>query len=187
MTTFREDTAVNTATEKQIQFINRLKRERDLTLTAVSLDSDSPEARSQAARVALDVARDSWRSGTFTVEVASSVIDLLLAAPRPAAEFSTPEIEAGVYETEDNIYRVYHGQQSGRMLVSEVVSYDQKTPLYEYLGSAARFLPADARRLSLEEVGMLGKAFSHCLICGRRLDTPESVDRGLGPVCAKGY
>jgi hypothetical protein len=58
---------------------------------------------------------------------------------------------------------------------------------YHYLGAAARHLPTTARRLSLAEVGAMGKTFDHCLTCGRRLDDPESVDRGIGPVCAKKY
>ena len=58
---------------------------------------------------------------------------------------------------------------------------------YTYLGAASRKLPADAPRLTLDEVGDLGKTFDHCLCCGRRLDDPESVDRGVGPVCARKY
>lgn len=159
------------ATEKQIAFITRLLGERDATGTAY--EGWTPD----------------WSRATS--KAASTVIDFLLSLPKKAVQ-EQAEAEAGVYETPDlRWFRVYLGQQSGHMLVKEVhAEHDLMGEMevsYEYLGSAASKLPHDARRMSLEEVGRLGIATNHCMICGRRLDDPESVDLGIGPVCASKY
>ena len=125
---------------------------------------------------------------------ASDVIDFLVtlpkktAAPAPAREF-----EAGIYRSGDHLVRVYEGQKSGAMLVKQVDRHsdgplpEDQYVSYTYLGAASRVLDDSYVRLSMEEVGALGVASNHCLICGRRLDDPESVDRGIGPVCASRY
>lgn len=154
------------ATEKQIAFINRLQEER-------VIDSEL-----------MRISRDVWRAGSFTKEYASALIDEMMKSPKAKAA-RQPIVQAGIYENDGHLYRVYFGQQSGKMLVKSV-ELDEGVE-YRYLGAAARVLPKDARRLTVEEVGSLGKAWDHCLCCGRRLDDPESVDRGIGPVCAKRY
>lgn len=174
------------ASEKQIAFLSRLTSERDTSGITEMLRK----------------ARLSAVEGTFDKRSASALIDALLDCPK-AETASLPEPEAGVYENGGTLYRVYKGQQSGRMLVSRI-DYDTavvpggeesdgepvpsvENVSYDYLGLAARNLPATATRLSLEQVGGLGKEFDHCLVCGRRLDDPDSVDRGIGPVCASKY
>lgn len=168
----------NTATDKQLAFIESLKQQRDIT---------SPEAAQ-----ALELGRQLWRMGEFSKPAASAMIDVLKAAPKPA-QAERPEPVAGVYGAadDDRLFRVYLGQQSGKMLVSLIVTEgldkDDEKVEYEYLGLATKNLPEDATRLSVEEVGALGKTFNHCLICGHRLDVPKSVDRGIGPKCFAKY
>jgi hypothetical protein len=161
------------ASQKQFDFIKRLVGEK-----ALDAITEAVVVRYRAKAV----------EGTLTSREASSLIDALLTLPRKATEeASTTEREAGVYEdTDGRLFRVYLGQQSGKMLVKEII-VDEDGVGYHYLGAAARHLPSTARRLSLAEVGAMGKTFDHCLTCGRRLDDPESVDRGIGPVCAKKY
>lgn len=159
-------TATRPASQKQLDFITTLLNERDTCGTPYAMHSVAP--------------------AHLTSRQASDAITVLMTLPR-AFKSTTPaqELQAGVYEADGHLYRVYLGQQSGAMLVKSV-ELDEGVE-YRYLGKADRCLPKDARRLSLEEVGDLGKAWDHCLICGRRLDDPESVDRGIGPVCAKRY
>jgi hypothetical protein len=38
--------------------------------------------------------------------------------------------------------------------------------------------------LTVEQAGALGHECGHCVICGRFLNDPDSVARGIGPVCA---
>lgn len=162
--------AARPASQKQFDFIKSLLAERDASDFSIIVEN----CRTRAV------------AGLLTSEEASTLIGLLQTLPRKAAaEAPAAEPEAGIYQADGRVYRVYLGQQAGRMLVKEVLMSGGVT--YQYLGSAARCLPAGAIRLSVEEVGSLGKAWDHCLCCGRRLDDPESVDRGIGPVCAKTY
>jgi hypothetical protein len=150
------------ATDKQQAFIAKLLAEKDLSGTAYQ--GWTPD----------------WSRST--PQTATLVITTLLKLPKNVA--SDPV--AGVYEAGDDLVRVYLGQKTNRMLATKVVFVDGRVD-YEYLGLARNKVPAGARRLSLDEVGALGKSWDHCLMCGRRLDVPESVDRGIGPVCAAKY
>lgn len=127
----------------------------------------------------------------LSISEMSNVIGVVLDMPVTSVPAPREERRAGIYESQGAVFRVYLGQQSGKMLVKlvELPGVDQlfPEPSYRYLGSADKHLPADARRLPLEEVGRLGVASGTCLVCGRRLDDPESVDRGIGPVCAARY
>src|SRR5690606_19864017 len=112
--------------------------------------------------------------GGLTADLVSRCITTLLEIPKT----ETAEIEAGVYVLANgNLARVYFGQQSGSMLLKEVVDGE-----LEYLGKAERYL-AGSRKAPIEEVGNWGRTTGTCLVCSRKLDDPESVDRGIGPVC----
>lgn len=165
---------MRTVTEKQVQFIARLVKSREADAAL-------------AARI--DSARTAVMAGELSSAAASDLIDSLLAAPeKPFSAPTRDEPGAGVYrDATGRLLRVYLGQQSGRMLAKEVVVDEYGSVDYRYVGAAARLGLTATQRLSLEEVGKMGIATGVCLACGRRLDDPESVDRGIGPVCAAGY
>lgn len=113
---------------------------------------------------------------------ASRWITRLEGLPKIAAPKADEEI-AGMYrDGEGTILRCYLGQQSGRMLVKALREQDGEYR-YEYLGAATRFLRG-AERLPLAEAKEFGRMSGTCCVCARRLDNPESVDAGIGPVCA---
>ena len=146
-----------TATDKQKTFIRKLLEER----------SGNP-----AAEEVRDLLNEARESGSLTSLLASKAINDLLEIPKT-------EIEAGVYVLpEGNLVRVYFGQQSGHMLAKVVVDGE-----LEYRGKAERVLAPGSRKATVEEVGAWGRSTGTCLVCGRQLDDPESVDRGIGPVC----
>jgi hypothetical protein len=166
------NTTSTPATEKQVAFVTRLLGERNTTGTKYEGHHTAP---------------------ALTKQQASEAITALLGLPmaEQATERANEEgqqYSAGVYEqpVSGRLFRVYLGQRTGTLLVKEII-VDEDGVGYHYLGAAARHLPTTARRLSLAEVGALGKTFDHCLMCGRRLDDPESVDAGIGPVCSKKY
>lgn len=156
------------ATQRQFDFISRLLKERD----------------SSAVEALVSRARASAVAGTMSSTDASAMIEILLDQPKAEAP-AAAEVEAGIYSMGDRVFRVYFGQNAGRMLVKEVHFLDEGVE-YEYLGSA-RVLPVDAVRLPVEEVGALGVTSGECLICGRLLTDPESVDFGVGPICRANY
>lgn len=148
------------ATDKQLAFVRTLLAEREGVPAAEAIRNILNEARLVAP---------------MTAALVSQAITSLLEIPKAAPV----EIEAGVYVLPSgNMARVYFGQQSGEMLLKEVVDGD-----LEYRGKASRFLVAGSRKATVEEVGAWGRVTGTCLVCSRRLDDPESVDRGIGPVC----
>jgi hypothetical protein len=187
----------NTASGKQLHYIDSLKRGKEI---------DSPRVRE-----ALEKARQEWRENRFTKREASRLIDVLKDAPwKPREEIlaQPANLYAGLYVNPDGrVIRVYLGQQSGQLLCKLVERKQRPFPLireirggestdgepitvtyteqleYTYLGLARRFVKPDARRMTAEEAGELGKATGTCGDCGKDLDVPESVDRGIGPVC----
>ena len=172
------------ATDKQIKFITTLKAERLHGEVYVQTQLDSHGVTSLEALSNKD---------------ASNIIGVLMAEPKitKASGFKKPyenSLEVGVYKTlEGTLLRVYKGKQSGMNLVKKVVptvnGYE-----YEYVGSAFRVAKGESSLglvkilpLTKEEAAAWGRMTGSCIICGRHLDDPESVDAGIGPVCAKGF
>lgn len=60
---------------------------------------------------------------------------------------------------------------------------NQDTWKFDYVaGLVTKLDPKD--RLTLAQAEELGKTWHHCGCCGRELTNPESIDRGIGPICA---
>ena len=177
---------MNTMTKAQCDFIVHLADEKDLSLEWDGVPS-SPSYFSAKAREALDNLRNLWQEGRANKMGASAVISLMKGAPAKASPGAT-DPEAGVYVSEESgeYLRVYLGQESGHMLAKQIFLEEGEVS-YTYLGAARRYITPDYRRCTLEEAGSLGKASGICIHCGRRLDDPESVDRGIGPICAGKY
>lgn len=172
----------NTATPPQLRYIDGLKAKKDLSGVEQQLED----------------ARQAWREHRFTKREAGRLIDLLRDQPWKPDPKHTPvsDLSAGLYTNGGKIIRVYLGQKSGQLLAKAVTLVDTRPELndgygkrieYDYLGLATRFVTTGFHRMSAEEAGVLGKASGHCGDCGRRLDDPESVDRGIGPICFGKY
>lgn len=162
----------NTATEKQIAFINRLKGER------VHEDEDL-----------LTAARDAWRDGQFTKEVASRVIDKMLGWAKP--ERAAVDVPEGMHKWEGIIYKVQravHG--SGNLYAKQLVQEEWEEDhaggtewKFVYAPGAIRNL-SEETRLSIEEAKEFGALYGTCIVCGRTLTNEDSIEAGIGPICA---
>lgn len=151
------------ASEKQVALIRRLAGEKEM----------SADDRAKVL-AAVD---------SLSKKGASATIEKMFALPKAVAPAAGP-VEAGVYvNTDGKTFRVYLGQQSGRMLAALAVRHEDGTAEFDYAGQADRFITATSRKMTLEEAAAWGKATGTCIVCARRLDVPESVDRGIGPVC----
>lgn len=162
---------MNTVTDVQVSLIDRLKAERQPTGEALA---------------ALALLRIEWNRGLATELRAEQVISKMLTLPlRNRAR----HVEPGVYETATGLVRVYEGQHSGRTLAKLVMLGANDHVWFQYMGLASKHVSRDARRLTVEEISAasLEMKSTVCLICGRRLDDPESTRRGIGPVCIKNY
>lgn len=175
------------ASDKQISFISRLLDERQ--------HADADRFR----KLTGDGARISSRH-------ASEIIDILMAAPHadptPAAA-DTPRrsqpAEVGVYRHDDTLYVVREFTPQGE---SRKVRYARKLVQLgdgqaDRLNGAGARVRYDEQRapgmqfelqpaelLSVSQVEALSVEWGQCLLCSRALKVAESVQRGVGPVCA---
>lgn len=171
------------ATERQMDVLESLLDQGIVDDEVVGL------IRDQIAEGKVDKARAS--------RYITSLIEAKKTRPRKQRE-DAPEPDAGMYRRPDGtIIRVYLGQNSGKMLAKQLVDTGEAYPevegeahrhgtihKYEYLGKATRFVK-DAQALTLEEAKEFGRMSGTCCRCARQLDVPESVEAGIGPVCAK--
>lgn len=167
---------LNGASQKQIDYINSL------------LDRNLIPAE------AADGIRQQIAEGKVDKDRASRYLDKLIPLDKAARaerrdldqrHASVKELEVGMYRTtQGQVIRVYLGQKSGKNLVKV---YDEANGEYTYVGAVdgkARHLCADAKPMTLDEAKAFGRMSGFCGCCGRRLDVPESVEAGIGPVCA---
>lgn len=176
------------ATEKQINFISTLAVERTNGAVYVQTQLD--------AHGAVDLE-------DLSTKAASNIIGVLLGepkikkvtAPSGLKKPYEPTLAVGIYQTlEGTILRVYKGKNgSGMHLVKKVIptagGYE-----YQYVGSAYRVVKGESnlglvniKPLTKEDASKWGHLTGACIVCGRHLDDPDSVDAGIGPVCAKGF
>lgn len=147
------------ASEKQIAFFERLYAERDFDIPQIHLMHECAQI------------------GTLTSSAASRGIDILLGLPKKLVVHEDGEtLGEGYYWQEGLIYKV---QTSGAgRLYAKVFSEHG----YEYAPGAMRHLTT-ATRLTLGQAAEAGVKTGRCVICAKELTDPESVERGIGPVC----
>lgn len=86
----------------------------------------------------------------------------------------------GFYKDRGTVFHVKHSKAGHWYALEAVTKPGGNRIRWEYAGQRATIRPQD--RLTPEEAG---RYTAHCVMCGYRLDTPESRERGIGPVCAK--
>lgn len=96
---------------------------------------------------------------------------------RPSAPAVT---QPGFYELDGNIYKVKFSKSSGRLYALLVTEDDTKGSF----ASGVVFKLTEDMKLTEERAAAFGKITGQCLICNRTLTVQESIDRGIGPVCA---
>lgn len=166
------------ATERQMAFIADLLRAIDPDNAAEDMlaieQADSPLTKAGASREIerLIGERDRVRK--------------IAKTEREQAEQKTAPtgISEGFYKSGDgNIYQVVQARHGSHFLAKVL---DQESGKFEYAGAAKRFVKAD-QRMTLEEAQEYGKQTGICMVCSRRLTAPESVEAGIGPVCARRF
>jgi hypothetical protein len=129
-------------------------------------------------------------SRDMTYKQAGELIDYLKLCPwKPkagagAGNKSNPVTEAGMYKQGDRIFKVQkavHG--SGNLYAKELVQLVPGEFIFEYAkGMINRLSPAD--KMTLDEAKAFGALYGTCCVCGRTLTDENSIEAGIGPVCA---
>lgn len=180
---------MNTATVKQIEFINRLQSERRW--------EDIPALEQQVTD-----ARFAWRKGEFSKRDASLLIhNLDLAGRREVAPIIEEVSIEGMHRLDGQIYKVQvavhgSGRPYAKILVTDLVGTcggcekcdgEDRCPVYEsrfdYAAGVVRRLSLETR-LSLDEAKEFGAVYGVCCVCSRTLTNEASIEAGIGPVCA---
>ena len=147
------------ASAKQIDFIARLLRERDV----------QPEVA--AAVEAVEV---------WSKDNASQMIGNLLAFPKRATA-APVALVPGFYTNGPEFFKVVASKSTGKPYAKRLIGRT-----WEYMpggmNKAATWKP-----LTLEGAAAYGFATGYCLCCGRELTDPKSVAMGIGPVCANKF
>jgi len=153
-TTFRP------ASAKQNDLIIRLAAERDHDIAALHDLIDSAHAN------------------LLSVTEASTAIDILFGLPKKAAVHADgAAVTEGYYWVNGLVYKVQKSQ-AGRLYTKVFSEHG-----YTYAPGGLR-LVATADRLTLDQAAELGVKTGRCVICGKTLTDPASVEAGIGPVCA---
>lgn len=92
------------------------------------------------------------------------------ACSRPSAP-AVVQLEPGFYPAGPKVYRLT-AERSWQLLTSS-----------GFWAGRAR-APYRPERMTVEEVAAEGRRMVRCIVCGTRLTNPESIERGIGPVCA---
>ena len=168
-------TATSPATAKQVAFIESL-------VARIYGTDNAPEAF-----LALS------ESGALaSVKAASATIESLLASTKAAPKAAAPApkaapsaVETGFYSLDGRIYRVVPARH-GSHNYAKVLVPTSSGARWEYAkGAMARL--AGLPRMTAAEAAAYGKSHGYCIVCGALLTDPESIERGIGPVCAKRF
>ena len=145
---------------------------------------------------ALYLARLTEGAFTITQNAASKIIDALFELPKkkPALHFNV-ELEAGMYKHGDVIYKVQkavHG--SGNMYAKKLCYFDPDGHEAKVAGDGGSWQfvyqqgaintlsPED--KMSLEDAKEFGRIYGVCIRCGATLTDEDSIEAGIGPICA---
>lgn len=173
------------ATQKQMDLIHKLIKERE----TIRLSETQQEYLVGV------------RDGTtiLTRNAASKVIDGLFDLPKKDAKrHFNVELEAGMYKKDSVVYKVQravHG--SGNMYAKALVYFDPNG--YEakeaedgggwqfvyHQGAINMLSPED--KMSLEEAQEFGRIYGVCCRCGATLTDENSIEAGIGPICASKF
>ncbi len=131
-------------------------------------------------------------SDSLSRTIASKVIEYLKAQPYKPRETApvngTESVTEGLYRVGEVIYRVKRSRESGRLYACEVIPprVEGGKPEFIYASGAMREIKPE-HRMTLDEVNAYSIEVGFCGICGRTLTRKESIDRGIGPICAAKY
>lgn len=107
--------------------------------------------------------------------------------PKPVSAQQTADggLEEGkIYLFEEEMYRLRRSKSTGHLYAMQISTSKNKKEIYAP-GIASQINPDN--KVDIEELKKLGKETDICVLCGRQLTNPASIEAGIGPICAGGY
>lgn len=156
------------ATQRQIDFINGLKVEREV-----------PEGLMEGYRSV-------WRSGLFTAKVASALISEMSVFPtRPGVVRKNVAVE-GVHNVSGQIIKVQRSQNSGYLYAKVLTQELSGKWSFTHMPGGLK-LVSESTKLTLEDAKKYGSLYGTCCVCGRTLTDEKSIAAGIGPICSERF
>lgn len=100
----------------------------------------------------------------------------------------TPVTEPGMYRRSGDVFQVVWNQANTFLYAKRYVPtyVAGKLHKFEFTYDKGSIFTLDAEdRMTVDEVAQLGKNTRWCWVCHRKLTVQKSIERGIGPVCAK--
>lgn len=131
------------------------------------------------------------RDEEVTKKEASHALDVLFGAPflprerQPQAQ----RLEVGMYRKDGQVYKVQANQaKTGVYAKVLVLPEGGGKGRFDYAGSTAKVGLKPEHRMTLDEAKAFGVEFGVCCCCSATLTNPDSIEAGIGPICAtKGF
>lgn len=159
-------TMTRPASDKQVELIERLLAEREIT-------ADGPYGGESTETIIRNAAAD--------IREASNVIACLFRAPRKAG---ATRPAPGIYVLGEEIVKVQPNKAGTNTYAKRLMpSGNSKRGTWEYVPGLIDRL-AGATPATAEDMAAYGHRTGTCGICGALLTDPESIERGIGPICA---
>lgn len=173
------------ASAKQIAFIGKLLGGRQVA-----------EDAEQRLRGQID-------AGRLTSRQASDAIDWLMTQPWKPREGQRQDgrpAGLGVYQRDGRIFVVREFTPDGGTgkvrYAREIVTLrdtqgdrldgsGERVRYEEIKAPGMQYQLRDEELVPMDELSALGIQFGFCVVCGTKLEVADSVERGIGPVCAK--
>lgn len=99
----------------------------------------------------------------------------------PVREEISNNVTEGIWENKDGDYIEVAMTRNGQLVGKSIDENGKRT----YLGK--RGLVDLKRKLDLSEIKAFGVHTGTCMVCGKKLTNPESIEAGIGPVCLNGW
>lgn len=127
-----------------------------------------------------------WRTkGSLTAKQIEAVLRNIQRDRDNARGDINPVTEVGMYRNGGNIYRVRWNRAGTALYALRFVpEATTKSERLAYETGAIKRLSANDR-LTVQEAEEIGALYGICCVCGAELTDAKSVQRGIGPVCAK--
>lgn len=176
------------ASERSVNFARKLLTERDVPTGYTSLTLADLDAHDRVEKC-----EPYPGDRHVTQRTVSTAIDYLVDLPaKPRADAPTE----GFYELDGRVYRVRKAQKGSHLYAlvltgpngeSEVAQWhDPKATDWTFApGMMPKLKPE--HRMSVERAEELSRLIARCIRCNAVLENPESVARGIGPICRKKF
>lgn len=168
-------TITRPATAKQAWFVRKLIAERTASLAALPGAADN-----LLADFCADKALDTRQASTLINALMSLPTN---STPIRAKQLARPVVDPGYYVTADGVVYVVVENRAGTATYAKRMVVTDGRGSWEYAPGGTAAL-AGLAPLSVERAAELGHQHGVCMICGRGLTDPDSVRRGIGPVCS---